>query len=190
MEIKDVLATARLAVEEAGLPEQWQERAFAEVREASSARRPAGPAPPTAVPRPGATAPGLGAAGLSHRAARLGVSEGALADVFAIEDDNVSLHVASAKPPTTKSKATREIGLLVVVARQGAGLDDSWTDVAHVREALAQYNRYDASNFSKYLRHTGDVFNLRGKPVQHLRLTRPGWEAATELVKTLTGSAQ
>jgi hypothetical protein len=189
MEIKDALATARVAVEEAGLPEQWQERAFAEVLRSLLGAQAAAVAPPTANSRPGVAATDSGT-GLSHLAARLGVSESGLADVYAIEDDSVSLHVASAKLPTTKSKATREIGLLVVVARQGAGIDDSWTDVAHVRDALTQYNRYDASNFSKYLRDTGDVFNLRGKPVQHLRLTRPGWEAATELVKSLIGSAQ
>jgi hypothetical protein len=126
--------------------------------------------------------------GLSRLAARLFVAENALADVFAVEGGNVMLHVASTRIATTKSRATREIALLVTAARQGADIDESWTDVSHIRDALAQYNRYDISNFSRYLRETGDVFNFRGKPIQQLRLTRPGWEAATQLVKTLTGS--
>jgi hypothetical protein len=189
MEIKDALSAARLAVENAGLPEAWGDIAFGEVLRSLLGTQAVSAAPPVVAPGLGKPASGS-TAGLGHLAARLGVSDSALADVFAVEDDNVSLYVASGKLPTTKSKATREVALLIVAARQGAGIDDSWTDVAHVRDALTQYNRYDASNFSKYLRDTGDVFNLRGKPVQQLRLTRPGWEAAVELVKSLTGSEQ
>jgi hypothetical protein len=185
MEIKEALSAARLVVEEAGLPETWQERAFAEVLRSllgSQVMSEVAAAVPTKA------VPASGSAGLGHLATRLGVSESALADIFVVEEDGVSLYVSSGKLAATKSKATREIALLVAAARQGAGIDDSWTDVAHVRDSLTQYNRYDPSNFSKYLRDTSDVFNLRGKPVQQLRLTRPGWEAAVELVKNLTGT--
>ena len=133
-----------------------------------------------------AAVPGAGP-GLSRLATRFGIPEEALADILDVEDDSVTLHVASTKVSATKSRATREVALLIVAARQGAGIDESWTDVAHVRDALHHYNRYDTGNFSKYLKDTDDVFNFRGKPVQ-LRLTRPGWEAAIELVKTLAGS--
>ncbi len=187
MEIEEAISLALTSVDKADLPEQLRERAFGEVLRwllggiSSSAagtvtREPAVGAG-SASPEPGP----------ERLAVRLGIPETALADVFAIEGDSVRLHVASAKISSTKSKATRDVALLIAVARQGAGIDESWTEAAHVRDALTHYNRYDISNFSKYLRDTGDLFNFRGKPVQ-LRLTRPGWEAATELVKTLTGS--
>jgi hypothetical protein len=125
---------------------------------------------------------------LGRLAAKFGVPESNLADVFEVEDNLVVLHVASARISATKSRATREVALLLTAARQGSGIDDAWTDVSYIRDALAQYNRYDQSNFSKYLRETDDVFNFRGRPVNQIRLTRPGWETAGELIKALTRS--
>jgi hypothetical protein len=189
MEMKEALTLARTLVEEAELPEHWQEPAFLEVfRRLLDEGSPRG-----AQAQPVAREAGTGAStadarsGLAHLAARVGVPESALADVFAIEGDSVALYVPSSKISTTKSKAAREVALLIAAARQSTGIDESWTDVSHVRDALTQYGRYDMSNFSKYLRDTGDVFNFRGRPLQ-LRLTRPGWEAAADLVKALTGS--
>lgn len=188
MEIQEALAQTQAELKKAGVPEQWQESWGREVLKHLLAGRPL-LAPQLAAQAP-VTASGAAAdSGLGRLAARFAVSETALADVFEVQDEGVTLHVASARISATKSKATREVALLVVSARQGAGIDDSWTDVSYVRDSLAQYNRYDQSNFSKYLGGTDDVFNFRGKPVQQLRLTRPGWEAAEELIKAITGSA-
>lgn len=187
MEIDQALLAAKQAVEAANLPEKFQERAFGEVLRSLLGERSAGhqvPATPQQL-----TGVGSGSS-LQRLAVRFGVPEDALADVIAVEDDNVTLHVASVKLPTIKSRATREVALLVAAARQGAGIDDGWTEIGYIRDALAQYNRYDQGNFAKYIRETQDVFNLRGKPISQLRLTRPGWEAATELVRALTGSMQ
>jgi hypothetical protein len=194
MDPKEALALARRLVDEAGLPANWQERAYGEVLRSLLDTGHAATSEQATSVRVASTRPDEMRASqesaLGRLAARVGVSESALADVFAIDGVDVTLHVASAKLSTTKSKATREIALLIAVARQGAGIDDAWTDVSHIRDALTQYGRYDMSNFSRHLRDIDDVFNLRGKPVQQLRLTRPGWEAATELVKAVVDQAQ
>jgi transposase-like protein len=187
MEIMDALALTRRSVEDADLPEPWGEIAFREILHSLLRSQAPDDAMDSRTLRTGLPASEAGSS-LARLAARMGVAEDALADVFGVEDDAVTLHVASGRIPATKSRATREVALLTVAARQGAGIDESWTDIDYIRDTLSQYNRYDMSNFSKYLRDTGDVFNFKGKPVQHLRLTRQGWEAATELIRALTHS--
>jgi hypothetical protein len=187
-EITQALTLAQEAVLKVKLPEEWREPWGREVLRRLLAE---GQPRPSQLDElvPAVAVPPAADSGLGRLAARVGVPESALADVFAVEGDDVALHVPTARISAAKSRATREIALLIVAARQGAGNDESWTDISHVRDALAQYNRYDQSNFAKYIRDTDDVFNLRGKPVQNLRLTRPGWEAAEAMIKSLAGLA-
>jgi hypothetical protein len=161
------------------LPQQLLVPAFQEVLR-HLLQAPSKAVVPFSVPEPAPTT------GLARLAARTKVSEQALGDIFDVDGDSISVHVASSRINSAKSRATRDIALLVVAARQGAGLDESWTAIGHVREALQNYNRYDASNFSSYLKASGDAFNVRGKGVSmELRLTQPGWEAATALIASL-----
>jgi hypothetical protein len=186
MDISHAIKTAQGAVVDAGLPAELQQVAFGEVLRHLLNDRPQ-PIAPGAMQQD--FADGLPeASGLARLAARVKVSETALADVFEINGDNVSLHVASTRIDSARSRATREIALLIAAARQASGADDSWTAVSHVRDALQQYNRYDTSNFSTYLRGAADAFNFRGKGTSlEIRLTKPGWEMAATLIVSLVG---
>lgn len=188
-EITQALTLAHEAVLKVELPEEWREPWGREVLRRLLAEGQPLPSPLGELV-PATAVPPAADSRLGRLAVRVGVPESALADVFDVEGDDVALHVPSARIAAAKSRATREIALLIAAARQGAGIDESsWTDISHVRDALIQYNRYDQSNFAKYVRDTDDVFNLRGKPVQHLRLTRPGWEAAEAMIKSLADLA-
>lgn len=185
MEIGLAIKTAHDAVAGADLPPGLQEAAFGEVLR-HLLRDSAQPSE-AGVVHAGPVADD--AAGLARLSARVGVSEAGLADVFEISREYVSLHVASSRINSAKSRATREVALLVCAARQGSGVDDSWTAVGHVREALQQYNRYDTSNFATYLRGAGDAFNFRGKGTSlEMRLTKPGWEMVSTLIRSLIGA--
>jgi hypothetical protein len=186
MEISHALKTAHETIVEAGLPAELQEVAFAEVLRhmLSGAPQPTGQSPA----RPGSMHPGSKPSGVARLAARVGVSEAALADVFEIVGDNVSLHVSSSRISSSKSGATKEVALLIAAARQGSGIDDAWTSVGYVRDALQQYNRYDLGNFSAYLHRAADAFNFRGKGTAlEVRLTKPGWEIAITLLRSVAG---
>jgi hypothetical protein len=188
MEITEALKTAREAIIEADLPAELQQAAFAEVL-----RHLLGGVPESAAQAvvPTVSVPSVpSSSGLGRLATRVGVSEAVLADVFDISGDEVTLHVASSRIAPSKSRATKEVALMIAAARQGSGVDDSWTLVTHIRDALQQYNRYDVGNFSTYLRAATDSFNSRGKGASlEIRLTKPGWEMAIDLLHAVAGEA-
>jgi len=196
MEVSESLATARDAIKGADLPESWQVPAFIEVLRhlmtavGTNGKPGVGPSG-SAQGRDAASAgPGHGNAEspIARLAARMKASEAALQDVFDFSDEGVSLHVASSRIPASKSKATQDVALLIVAARQASGIDAGWTSAEHVRTALQHYNRYDQSNFAANLKGVDHAFNSKGKgPSLELRLTQPGWETATELIRRVAG---
>lgn len=196
MEVTDSLARARDAIKGADLPESWQVPAFIEVLRhlvagAGANGNPGGGASGTpqggVAANPGAV-DGNGQSPAARLAARVKVSEASLLDVFDFSEEGVSLHVASSRIPASKSKATQDVALLIVAARQGSGIDSGWTSAEHVRAALQHYNKYDQSNFSANLKGADNAFNSKGKgPSLELRLTQPGWETATELIRRVAG---
>jgi hypothetical protein len=188
MELSDTLKSAHKTVVEADLPQELRETAFAEVLR-HMLRAPSRPSPESRdhVDSP---SPNGETSGLDRLGARVGVDTSALADLFEIQGDSVSLHVTSSRIPQAKSAATREVALLIAAARQGSGADDAWTSVGHIRDALQDYKKYDTNNFSAYLRRVADAFNFRGKgSSMEIRLTQPGWEIATALIASLAGGA-
>jgi hypothetical protein len=187
MEVDEAIKTAHHTVVEAGLPPELQETAFAQVLRhllGEVANRPE--ASPT---RQGGAAVAEEPSRLNRLAARVGVSEAVLADLFAITEDSVTLHVSSARIPSAKSRATKDVALLVTAARQGSGADEGWTEVGHIRQALQNYKKYDTNNFASYLKGVAEAFNFRGRgSSMELRLTQPGWEMAADLIASLAGA--
>ena len=104
--------------------------------------------------------------------------------LFGIDAAEPKLQVHPTKLARTRSKATREVALLVLGARTSLGLDTKMNDV---REYVEHYKKYDGPNFAKTLQTSPELV-LLGKPrssQRTVRLRSKGVDAARELAKRL-----
>jgi hypothetical protein len=183
--MRSAMESAAAAAGAAEIPEEWRETAF---RSALTALLSGGGS--------GGSSPAERRVAEQHDrhepldalSLRLKVDRDALADIVALGADGPELVVPSGRLAGSKMAATAEIALLVAAVRQGAGVDEDWTPVEAVRQVVGLYGKYDPPNFAKHIRGAGDSFSTRGKGKEmEIRLTRPGWERATQLIGRLGG---
>lgn len=192
---REVLTEALKDVEEADVPEDLREIAFAKAFDlrAGTVR---------AVPSTGAggvageggavptTRGQLDAGGdpLARIAQRLGINAETVAEVFDVHEGEVELIIPAGKLPTRVATATKEIALLVAGGRQAAGIED-WTSLDKIRDVCAYFRRLDSGNFAKTVREMDDVFNFRVPSPRKIqvRLARTGWELVPNEVRRLGG---
>ena len=126
--------------------------------------------------------------GLLDRVAdRLHVDRAVVADVFDDSDGAIDVIVAPRKLDATKARATKQLALLVAAARQAADLEE-WTDVDEIRRLAEDYKKYDSANFASAIKEMQDDFRFKqvGRKIT-VKLGRPGWDRAAELVNKLAG---
>ena len=108
--------------------------------------------------------------------------------VYAIQDGEPRVVVSAKKIATNRSLATRQLGQLVATARQIAGIEE-WTSSGVIRSVVQNYGRLDTSNFAANIQQMDDVAVIRGKGQQReVKITKPGVEATTALIKAIIGS--
>lgn len=116
---------------------------------------------------------------------RTGREVSQLEDIYDLSTDPPSLIVSVRKLDTAVAKATAQIALLVVAARQGGGTED-WTKASEIRAVCQDYSRFDSSNFAGTLTAMHEEFAFRGRgQAREVRLTRPGWDALSEVLTEL-----
>lgn len=109
--------------------------------------------------------------------------------VFAVQDGVPELKVPTKTLPSKKSQATADIALLVMAARQGAGVDD-YTESETIRDATKAYSKFDSNNNASYLKPLDHFVLKQGAGVKTKRkLTKPGIEAAAEKIVAYATSA-
>jgi hypothetical protein len=116
-------------------------------------------------------------------AARLGVSAESIDETLVIEGEDVRVVVSPRNLPDRKARATRWVALVTAAARQAAGVDAGWTDVAVVREQCREIGVLDPANFSTEVAAMGDVFAMKGAGRnRQLKVTSRGFEEAGRLL--------
>ena len=194
LNVKEILDNAKALTLEADLPEEFRVPAFvkavemlwAEHREAAGGGT-AGPAlVHDSAPAPMLPVP-VGESPLAKIAARLRLGAEVVDQVFHLEDDRLDIVVTGSRLDPAKSRATKQLAMLVAAGRQGAELED-WTDADEIRHFATEFRRYDSANFATTLKEMDDVMLIRQANRRIvMKLSRPGWEAASALVRRLAG---
>lgn len=195
--VADILAEAIAAVNAADVPPELKEAAFSKAVDVIMARHTAetsgqmetgesnhaAPAPP---PRAAAITAG-DLVGLI--ATRLRMDRETVAEVFDVADGKIDVIVPPRKLAPGKAPATKQLATLVAAARQGADIEE-WTEADEIRRFVEDFKRYDSANFASTLKEMDDIFRIRqtGRKIS-VKLGRPGWNRAAELVATLAGEA-
>jgi hypothetical protein len=108
-------------------------------------------------------------------------------EVYYVQDGEIKLALSTGKLESGKKAGTRQIALLLAAGRQAAGLEDH-TSFDKIREVAEDYRRYDSPNFARTLSEMEDEFSFQGSSRNRsVRVSRPGWEAASRLVNALGG---
>lgn len=189
-DVKDILTEAAQAVDEAGLSADLRQAGFEKAVDLIASKRGIVAAAPGAKRDATAAADAGTPAGtgslLGRVAERLKVDFDTIAEVYHERDGAFEIVVPASKLDPDKAPAAKQITILVAAARQGSGTEE-WTHIDHVRRVAEDFGRYDAANFASAVRATqGCQFRTENRKIL-VRLSRPGWEGATALVKKLAG---
>lgn len=125
---------------------------------------------------------------LDRIVSRLAIGRDTASQIYYVDDEEVEIIVGQGKLAKKSGTATKQLALLVVAGRQAVGVDKDWTSVDRIRRWCEHYKRLDAPNFAAQIKGMSDLFSFRGSPMKReLRMTKPAWERATELIKELAG---
>jgi hypothetical protein len=188
MEAKDILAAALQAVEEARIPESLQATAFSKAVDlivaGGEGPHPERPSHYRTEPKDTAVSGSL----IDHLATRLKLDRDVVNEVFHEVDGEVRLAVSPSKLSNSSVKAAaQEIALLTAAARQGSEMETTTSQI-EVRTIAAEYRKLDSANFASHISEMKNDFQFIGKGKnRQLKVSRPGWERAKQLVYSLGG---
>lgn len=191
--VVDALKAAVAAVEEAGVPEDLREPAFRAVLASKGLTTGTKEAPGLTNEGQG---PGEGSAhdGASDELVRIGKKLKLPAElvgrIFEVEDQAVHLLVSRSDLDDKVITAQQEITLLVLAARQAAGVDAEMTAVEDVRAVLSDFGVLDRNFSSNIASLKGGQVRFSGSAQKRqFKVNQPGYEAAADIVKRLTDQA-
>jgi hypothetical protein len=193
MDVEAVVRESLKVMGDAGVPEPLQPTALPEIIKLVASQAPGAPLtalipyqqqPPN---QPALLGAGGGGDLLARLAARLGVPGEVVEGVYTSDGNSVEISVHPARLPKTRSTATKNLALLVTAMRQATS-DEEFTSVDEIRRIAQDYDRLDAANFASAIGEMRGAFLVKGSARQRsLKLTRPGWQQAADLVKQLGG---
>ena len=190
MEVKDILAAAKKAVEEAGIPDDLKLTAFGKAIDlySSSVTLLRTESQNTDIGSPQAPSGHESDESLMDRIAKhLKLDRTIIDEVYYEEDGEVRLSVSKSKIESSKSAGTKQLAVLISAGRQASGLEEV-TSFEVIRQVAEDYNRLDSTNFAKAVDAMGHIFSFRGQgKSRSVKLGRPGFEEASKYVIKVGG---
>jgi hypothetical protein len=175
------------AVEDADVPDDLRAAAFEKAFDVLVGRTAAEAKPSAEVTPPIRRGGPEGGPALGGIASRMSLDAELVNEVFYVDGESFGLALASSRFERSKAPATQQIALLVAAGRQAGGWDE-WTRTSEIRDVVREYGRFDPANFATTVRRMADVFSFRGKGRElEVRVTRPGFERAGDLIRELGG---
>lgn len=184
MEATEILRKALQAVDDAEVPEDLRELAFAKAvdlyagTDRPSIRRRAGGRPEEEPSPPPAHDDEELSPGLRKVRDFYGMSDDQLTDWFE-EDESGEIHLLHAPENLANDNANlvRVTCLLLGCARKVGGYDDSVTHYETFRSAIDDMGLYDSGNFSKQVAKMTEWFTVNGKSTKMSFRLKPGGRA-------------
>jgi len=195
MEVHDVLVRALKEVDEANVPQELRAVAFGKAVDLVVADV-GGTTERAQQRRQDLGGNGhrvTGDSALDKIASRLGLDVGVVQDVFHYDEERgLQVGISPKKLEASRAGGAKQLALLVAAGRQAAGLDEGdWTEVDEIRQVCQDYKKFDSGNFAKHIAGMKDEFNVRGSAQKReVKITRPGWDKARELVERLAGAEE
>ena len=133
------------------------------------------------------SAPPGGALSVDRLATRLGVPRDLGDGIYTGDGTELQISVHPGRLPRAKSSGTKALALLVTALRQAG--DEEFTPVDEIRKVAQEYDRYDPANFASAIAEMRGAFLVKGAARHRsLKLTRPGWQQAADLIRMLGAS--
>lgn len=184
--VADLLTSALEAVRKANLPTKLEEVAFGRAIDLLS-----GGVSTEQVASVPANGSGERGDSVTKIARRMGVEPGALAYIYDIEDDGVTLVVQRSKLSRDKANASREVALLYTAARQAGGFDSGYTPSSEIRQRVSDMGVLDPNNFGPKLAAMRDWFAIKGNgQKREFKVTQHGYEEAGRIVRRVVGAGE
>lgn len=186
-QVAEVFKVAIEAVRKADIPDKLEEVAFGRAVDLLSGRV----STATAISVGSANSGGEHGERMTKIARRMGVDAGALAYVYEIEDDGVTLVVQRSKLAKDKANASREVALLYAAARQAGGFDEGYTPSGEIRQRVSDMGVLDPNNFGPKLAAMRDWFAIKGSgQKREFKVTQHGYEEAGKIVNRVVGAGE
>jgi hypothetical protein len=125
---------------------------------------------------------------LAAIASRAGTDRETVAEVFDQRNGELELVIQAGKLSPQVAAGAKELAILIAGGRQAAGIEE-WTSLDVVRAVCTEFKKLDSGNFSKTIRSMTNEFNVRKESDRKTVVSRPGWEAFSELIARLAGTS-